>query len=147
MIAGISHIYIAFGMRKGILHAFWSCGFNIENVNLRYLKVRNEWSHCIKRKPNLCVVWSPTVLVGSPAPPPHSTFGVLWHCWAPNSWSMTPHITQSFNFLFICATWLVNNLMISHVYCYHWSSIPCQIWPAYKVGPFTSQNILSDPIR
>ncbi len=30
---------------------------------------------------------------------PLSNFGLVWHCWAPNSWSMAPHTTQSFGFL------------------------------------------------
>ncbi len=41
--------------------------------------------------------WCHTTLIGSPAVP--HLISPMWHCLAPNSWSMTPHTTQSFGFL------------------------------------------------
>ncbi len=91
IVTGISHD-IVFGMchvrayHMTMWYAFWPCGLvcdhvvwffkTIENFNLEFLKVRNDYKYSIKRKPYLCGVWGNTPHFGSPAVP-YSIFSLM----------------------------------------------------------------------
>ncbi len=97
---GIPHDHVVFflAMRYAFLTMRYAVFKTFENFNLGYLNVRNHYYHSsIKGKPSLGVAWGHTPLK-SPAAL-HSFFiSLMWHCWAPNSWSMAPHTKQSFGF-------------------------------------------------
>ncbi len=114
-------------------YLFWPCGMlfahlvclfdhvvwffkTTENINLGYLKVRNDKNLDIKRTPNLCCLQSHTSLNRRPAAP-HTIFNHVWHFWAPNSCSMALHTTQLFVFLLVSyiALCMVENTEVRRV--------------------------------
>lgn len=110
-------IYL-YAIVAGISHAFWPCGMLFltmcmvffkpqKNFNLGCLKIRHNWNNGM-RENRVCVVDTVVLLpfVGIPSSP-HAIFGLLQHCWAPNSWRMAPHTTLSLGSQSMSCQWRI----------------------------------------